>query len=151
MGKKPPRSENASVPPTPQGGSSYVTIRSFASEPEASLAADFLIQKGIKATVGRVSRYKAMSGGGYSLRVPRDQSASARKKLDAVSQEIDMDEYVDADDTRIPRCPSCGTVNIVTTPLQGRDKTLAVLSLGIALLFLPREHHCNKCDHGWTR
>ncbi len=149
MGKKPPReSENAAAG---AGGGPYASIRSFGSETEASLAADFLVRKGIKATVGKISRYKAMAGSGYALRVPVKQAASARKYLESIPADIDMDEYVDENDTSVPRCPACNTVNVTVAPHAGRNRALALFTLGIASFFLTRDYHCNKCGHAWTR
>lgn len=127
----------------------HVTIRSFGSEAEASLAAGRLAQKGIKATFGRISRYKAMAGGGYSLRVPAHQAEKATRILNKLSGDIDMDEYVDADDTSYRRCPACQSVNLAVGPLTSGERTAAILSAGIALAFIKRDRTCKKCGHTW--
>lgn len=125
------------------------TVQTFGTEAEAHLAAGHLARKGIKATVTCGSRYKAMGGGGYGLRVLPNDVDEARRILVTTDGEIDMDEYVDADDRRYRRCPACNSVNIEATPLARRDRATATFTAGLALLFLKRDRHCRKCGHIW--
>ena len=119
-------------------------VREFASETEAYLACSLLEQHGIAATVHRYSRYRAMAGGGYHLKVPKGQGRQAKALL-GTPGDIDMDEYADADDTRYRRCPECASVNVDSAALPPKQWLLNVLLLGR----LPRGRHCRKCGHDW--
>lgn len=128
---------------------SSVTLRSFKTEMDAHLAMGKLASEGIRASVHRFSRYRAMAGGGYQLKVPQEDLHRARAILGAITQDVDMDEYVSDDDDSYVRCPQCGSVNVTTAPLRGTALGLAIASAGVALLFLKRERSCRKCGHAW--
>jgi predicted Zn-ribbon and HTH transcriptional regulator len=126
-----------------------VTLRGYSSEAEAQLAASHLQHAGIKATVARLSRYRAMGGGGYNLRVLPADSAKAQGILKALDREVDMDEYVDPGDKSYRRCPACNSVNIHTAPLSPTQRAKTITTAGIALLFLKRPRTCKKCGNTW--
>lgn len=125
------------------------TIETFRNELEAHLARTTLNQEGIAATVHRYSRYKAMSGGGYVLKVDSRDAAKAREIIGGPNDEVDMDEYVDSDDTSYRRCPECTSVNVTARPLSGKLTILSLLTVGLLLMFLKRDWTCKKCGHQW--
>jgi len=125
------------------------TVKAFRNELEAHLARTVLKQKGIAATVHRYSRYRAISGGGYVLKTAPCDAEKARKIGGTVDDEVDMDEYVDSDDTSYRRCPECNSVNIKARPLSGKLAVLTFLTAGLVLLFLKRDWTCKRCGHQW--
>ena len=126
------------------------TVKTCKSETEAHLARSLLESAGIKAAVHRFSRYRAMAGGGYLVKVsPRDMGR-ARSVLKKTDRETDMDEYVSSDDDTYTRCPECNSVNVDVEPLAGAGLWLTVLLAGIPLLFMKRTHTCRKCKHVWV-
>jgi len=124
-------------------------VKSFKSEAEAHLACSRLNAEGIQAAVHRFSRYRAIASGGWLLRVHANDFARAESILKRINPEIDMDEYVSSDDDTYRRCPACRSVNVLTAPLPPRLRWLAVLGLGIPLLFIQRDRTCRKCGHKW--
>ncbi|MCX5768724.1 MAG: hypothetical protein NTZ09_00415 [Candidatus Hydrogenedentes bacterium] len=126
-----------------------VTIASYSNEAEAELAAGRLACDDIKAEVHRFSRYRAMGAGGYQLRVEGADLAAARRILAGIDGEIDMDEYVDADDASYRRCPKCNSVNVTAGPRPLAMVLASVLLLGLPLLFVPRNWSCRKCGQAW--
>ena len=127
------------------------TVQSFKSEAEAHLARSKLASMTIQASVHKFSRYRAMAAGGYVLKVaPRDASR-ARAILKKIDTEIDMDEYVDADDDSHRRCPSCRSVNLKVAPLPSSTLWFSVALLGLPLLFIKRDWTCAKCGHEWSQ
>ena len=126
-----------------------VTIASYSNEAEAELAAGRLASDDIKAEVHRFSRYRAMGAGGYQLKVESADLKVARQILSGIEREIDMDEYVDPDDTSYRRCPKCRSVNVTAGPRPLGVVLASVLLLGTPLLFLPRNWSCRKCGHAW--
>jgi len=129
--------------------SDNTTVKTCKSEAEAHLAQSMLESAGIKAGVHRFSRYRAIGGGGYLVKVgPRDL-ARARAILKKTDRETDMDEYVSSDDDSYKRCPKCDSVNVDVEPLAGATLWLTVLLIGIPLLFMKRNYTCRKCKHAW--
>jgi len=126
-----------------------VTVASYSNEAEAELAAGRLGCDGIEAEVHRFSRYRAMGAGGYQLRVESADLDSARRVLGSIDREIDMDEYVDADDTSYRRCPKCNSVNVTAGARPLGVLLASMLLLGVPLLFLRRDWSCRKCGHAW--
>ena len=126
-----------------------VTVASYSNEAEAELAAGRLACDGIEAEVHRFSRYRAMGAGGYQLRVESADLDSARRVLAGIDREIDMDEYVDPEDTSYRRCPKCNSVNVTAGPQPLAIVLASVLLLGVPLLFVPRGWSCRKCGHSW--
>jgi len=126
------------------------TVKSFKGEMEAHLARSKLESVGISATVNRFSRYRAMAGGGYILKVHPKDLKRARAVLGKIDREIDMDEYVSSDDGTYRRCPKCDSVNIEVKRLAGEKLCMAIFLIGIPLLFMKREYTCRKCGHGWV-
>ena len=124
-------------------------VKTFKNGLQAHLARTKLKQEGIAATVHRHSRYRAMSGSGYLLKAASCDAGKAREILSAVETEVDMDEYVDRDDTSHRRCPECNSVNVMAGPLSGRRSILTFLTAGLFLLFLKRDWTCKKCGHQW--
>ena len=125
------------------------TIRSFATEMEACLARAKLEQDGIAASVHFFSRYRAMAGAGYVLKVAVRDAARAKQVLDALDRDVDMDEYVDGDDDSLRRCARCHSVNVLPLPLGRKGLVAAILTCGAALLVLKRAWRCRKCGHEW--
>lgn len=126
-----------------------VTIASYSNEAEAELAAGRLACDGVKGEVHRFSRYRAMGAGGYQLKVESADLDAARRILGGIEREIDMDEYVDPDDTSYRRCPKCNSVNVMAGPRPRRLVLASVLLLGVPLLFVARDWSCRKCGHAW--
>jgi len=127
----------------------HETVKTFSNELEATLARSKLAEGGIEATVHRYSRYRAMAGGGYVLKVPVARLDEARRLLGALDTGIDMDEYVDADEPSYRRCPVCGSVNVDTRPLDGRQVLWVLVSVGFYLLAAKRDRRCRKCGAHW--
>ena len=125
------------------------TVRVFGSELEAHLARTLLEKHAIDSTVLRISRYRAMAGGGYGLRVPHDRLKEARRLLGELNNPVDMDEYIDADEPGHRRCPRCSSVNISAVPLPTKWFVMTFLSAGLLLFFLKRDWNCRKCGHHW--
>ena len=90
-----------------------VALQRYPESASACLVKSMLESEGITSTVHRVSRYAGMGGSGYVLKVGPDDVARARALIDATPGEVDMDEYVDADDTSYRRCPRCQSVMVV--------------------------------------
>lgn len=126
------------------------TIKTFQNEAEAELARQFLERHGIAATVHRFSRYRAMTGGGYLLKVEKSRSAEASKFL-KIDSEIDLDEYIDPDDESYPRCPTCRSANTISAPLTWPQMIVVLLGLGIPAFFIKRAHTCRKCGAAWRQ
>lgn len=127
------------------------TVRSFSSEAEAHLARSVLASSGIEASVNRFSRYRAIASGGYQLKVSERDYRRALAILEKCDKPVDMDEYVDADDTSYRRCPSCDSVNVAVAPLRSGQFLFALAGLGIPLIFIKRDWTCRKCGHGWVK
>jgi hypothetical protein len=128
-----------------------LTVRSFRSETEAHLARTKLATMGIEGTVHRFSRYRAVAAGGYVLKVSHVHLKRAQAILSKLDTEVDMDEYVSADDDSYVRCPKCRSVNITTEPLPGKVLGLSLVLLGIPLLFLKKDRQCRKCGYAWRK
>jgi hypothetical protein len=128
----------------------YEYIGSYKSAFEAQSAAMKLESEDIPAVVVSEGRYAGLAGG-YRVRVEQEDAERAREMLFSGSGEIDMDEYVDPDDRSYTRCPGCNSVNVSARPLSGTQATMSILTLGIALYFLPRDWTCKKCGHAWRR
>ena len=124
-------------------------LRRYPESASACLVMGMLAQEGIPATVHRVSRYKAMGGSGYILRVNESDLARAEKLIKKADTGIDMDEYVDADDRSYRRCPQCRTVMIERAPLKWWQRSLAVATLGAGYLLVQKHFHCRKCGETW--
>ena len=125
------------------------TVKACRSETEAHLARSLLESAGIKATVHRFSRYRAIAGGGFLVKVQPMDLGRARSILKKTDRETDMDEYISSDDESYHRCPECDSVNVDVEPLAGAKLWLSVLLIGIPLLFMKRNHTCRKCKHAW--
>ena len=126
------------------------TVKTCKSETEAHLAMSLLASAGIKANVHRFSRYRAIAGGGYLVKVSPKDIGRARSILKKTDRETDMDEYISSDDDSYTRCPKCNTVNVDAEPLAGARFWLTVLLIGIPLLFMKRKHTCRKCGYEWV-
>lgn len=130
---------------------SKVTVASYSNEAEAELAAGRLACDGINAEVHRFSRYRSIAGGGYQLKVDSAELVPARRILGRIDREIDMDEYVEADDASYRRCPKCNSVNVTAGPRRLGLVLASLLLLGVPLLFVPRDWSCRKCGHSWRK
>lgn len=139
-----------SPPPAQSPGKAGSDIlRHFSNSIEADLARTRLAADGIHATVHKVSRYRAMSGGGYVLRVPHHQTARAQEIMGPLNRPIDMDEYVDADDESYRRCPKCRSVSVEVIPLTPNQRRTLLMTLGLAFPFVKRRRVCTKCSSEW--
>ena len=125
------------------------TVKSFRSEIEAHLARTKLQTAGIDASVHRFSRYRALTSGGYVLKVSSRDLGRARAILEKIEGDVDMDEYVSSDDETYRRCPSCDSVSVKAAPLPAALLVVVVLGLGVPLLFIKRDWSCRKCGHSW--
>lgn len=126
------------------------TVMSFKSEMEAHLAQSKLASVGVRSTVHRFSRYRALASGGYLLKVSVRDAARAKAILAKVaSTEVDMDEYVSSDDESYTRCPACRSVNVQAAPLPSWLFLLFVALFGLPFLFAARDWSCRKCGHHW--
>jgi len=130
--------------------SDNTTVKTCRSETEAHLARSLLESAGIKATVHRFSRYRAIAGGGFLLKVHPKDLKRARAVLDKIDHEVDMDEYISSDDGTYRRCPKCDSANVEVKRLTGEKLWVAIFLIGIPLLFMKREYTCRKCGHGWV-
>ncbi|MDQ1256727.1 MAG: hypothetical protein QG656_1326 [Candidatus Hydrogenedentes bacterium] len=129
----------------------HKTIRTFGSEIEAHLARTELETHGIKAAVHKFSRYRAIAGGGYLLKVSEEFASRAQKILSKHDAPVDMDEYISSGDDSYTRCPECHSVNVDKTPLTTGMFLLTVACLGLPLLFIQRDCACRKCGHAWRQ
>lgn len=133
-------------------GRPLVALGNFRSLTEAGLAQTKLASEGIACEVPeRHSRYRALGGGGVSVYVLREDYERAASLLDLGESWVEMDEYIDADDLRVARCPSCGSASVLCMALPLRQWALCVILMGIPLLFVRRRWNCRKCGHDWTR
>lgn len=128
---------------------SRVELQRYPESASASLVKSMLEAEGIKASVHRVSRYAGMGGSGYVLKVGHDDFARARELLDTTATEVDMDEYVDADDTSYRRCPRCQSVMVSREAMTGPQRFLMLSTLGVAWFFLVKSFTCRKCGAVW--
>lgn len=129
--------------------SEWIELQRFPNSAAAYLVKSRLGQDGITASVRRGSRYQAMGGSGWIVRVSPAQLAQARAILDRTNPEIDMDEYVDENNRAYRHCPACRSVMLEQRPLTGRQRLVAVLSLGVGLWFITRHFRCRKCGNVW--
>jgi len=127
----------------------YETLKAFRDEASASLARDWLVRQDIDAAVVRFSRYRGMAGGGYFVKVAAADLPRAQALMDEVDRGIDLDEYVDPDDTSYRHCPHCGSANVSVAPLEGAAHLLAMATMGLYLLFARRDCRCAKCGAEW--
>lgn len=128
---------------------SRVALQRYPESASACLAKGKLESEGITSTVHRVSRYAGMGGSGYVLKVGPDDVARARELLDATTAEVDMDEYVDAEDTSYRRCPRCQSVMVAREAMRGAQRFLMLSTLGVAWFFLVKSFTCRKCGAHW--
>jgi hypothetical protein len=125
-------------------------LQRYPESASACLVRSMLLQKGIPATVHRVSRYAGMGGAGYVLRVDSGNLAKARALLQKKATKVDMDEYVDGDDNSYRRCPQCRSVMVVREPLSGAQRSMALWTFGVIFLFMRKSFRCEKCGERWT-
>jgi predicted Zn-ribbon and HTH transcriptional regulator len=125
-----------------------VVIGVFTSEFEAQAVCHRLDAEDIAARMNRQGRYRGFVGA-IAVEVDAEDEAKAREILGDINAPADMDEYVDADDKRIKRCPACHSANVDMAPLTEAQTWLLVLTLGIASLFFKRDCRCRKCGHAW--
>ena len=126
-----------------------VEVQRYPESASACLVQSMLESEGITASVHRVSRYAGMGGSGYVLKVGAEDVARTRELLDATATEVDMDEYVDADDTSYRRCPRCQSVMVTRGPMTGAQRFLMLSTLGAAWFFLVKGFTCRKCGAVW--
>lgn len=124
-------------------------LRRYPESASACLVKGMLAQEGIPATVHRVSRYQGMGGSGYVLRVDAQDLARAEKLIHRADTEVDLDEYVDADDRSYRRCPQCHSVMVSQAPLGWGQRMLALITLGLTYILLEKAFQCQKCGASW--
>jgi predicted Zn-ribbon and HTH transcriptional regulator len=124
-------------------------LQRFPNSAAAYLVKGRLAQDGIEATVRRGSRYQAMGGSGYVVSVHPDQLARAREILDSTNPEVDLDEYVDKNNTSFRRCPQCRSVMVQRQAVTGTRQFLVYATLGLGLLLVVKPFRCKKCGHRW--
>ncbi|MBX3179136.1 MAG: DUF2007 domain-containing protein [Candidatus Hydrogenedentes bacterium] len=129
--------------------SEMVELQRYPNSAHAALVRGRLAQDGIDARMLRGSRYQAMGGSGWILRVPTEDLARARAIIDSISAEIDLDEYIDPRDQSRRRCPACRSVMLSRAPLAGWRRGVAWATLGLALPFLEKLFQCRKCGQAW--
>ena len=132
------------------GGAPDTELQRYSNSASACLVKSMLEEKGIPASVHRVSRYASMRGAGYLLKVPSKDMAKARALLKEKDTKIDMDEYVDPDDNSRRRCPRCRSVMLGREPLSEVQQWLVLCTLGIAFFFIQKNFECEKCGERWT-
>jgi predicted Zn-ribbon and HTH transcriptional regulator len=125
-------------------------LQRFPNSAAAYLVKGRLAQEGIEATVRRGSRYQAMGGSGYVVSVPSEQLARAREILDSTNPEVDLDEYVDKNNTSFRRCPQCRSVMIHREALAGGKRIFVYGTLGLGLPLVVKPFRCKKCGHHWN-
>src|SRR5690606_23085142 len=108
-----------------------------------------LKQAGIASSVHRFSRYRAMGGGGYTLKTSPDDKARAERIIRSKQTAVDLDEYVDPGDTSYRRCPACGSANVAGGGFTWPQLLIGVCTLGAGLILAHRPWHCAKCGHAW--
>ncbi len=125
-------------------------LQRYPNSATAYLVKGRLSQDGIESWVRRGSRYQAMGGSGYVVSVLPEHLERARKIIDSTNAEVDLDEYVDKNNTAFRRCPQCRSVMLQRQPL-GRPRQLMVYAtLGLALLVIVKPFRCKKCGHCWN-
>ena len=124
-------------------------LQRFPNSAKAYLVKGRLEQDGITASVRRGSRYQAMGGSGWVVSVKQEHVEKARKILNSTNPEIDMDEYVDKDSKAYRRCPKCRSVMLEKRPLARFQRIVALVTLGLGILFIRKHFRCRKCGHTW--
>lgn len=124
-------------------------LQRYPNSATAYLVKGRLAQDGIESSVRRGSRYQAMGGSGYVVSVFPEQLERARKIIDSTNAKVDLDEYVDPNNTAFRRCPQCRSVMVQRQPLTGARRALVYATLGLGLLLVIKSYRCNKCGHCW--
>ncbi len=125
-----------------------INIANFPEGVSAHLARTKLASEGIEGVVVRISRYRAMSGAGYELRV-EDALVERAREILGLDQEMDLDEYIDADDPAYRHCPQCRSANVYRDPFTGLQRVVLVTTFGLGYLALIKSLHCRKCGFAW--
>lgn len=128
----------------------FTELQRFPNSATAYLVQGRLAQDGIQASVRRGSRYQAMGGSGYVVSVLPEQLDRARKILDSTNPEVDLDEYVDPNNTSFRRCPQCRSVMVRRQKLAPAQRRLAIATAGLAMFFMVKPFRCKKCGHRWS-
>lgn len=127
----------------------HTELQRYPNSATAYLVKGRLEQDGIVASVRRGSRYQAMGGSGYVVSVLPEHLDRARKILDRTNSEVDLDEYVDKNNTSFRRCPQCRSVMIKRQPLTRAQWLVVYATLGLGLLMIMKPFRCKKCGHTW--
>ncbi|MCC6144773.1 MAG: hypothetical protein IT368_13280 [Candidatus Hydrogenedentes bacterium] len=127
----------------------HTELQRYPNSATAYLVKGRLEQDGIVASVRRGSRYQAMGGSGYVVSVLPEHLERARKILDRTNSEVDLDEYVDKNNTSFRRCPQCRSVMIKRQPLTRSQSMAVYATLGLGLLLIIKPFRCKKCGHAW--
>lgn len=127
----------------------HTELQRYPNSATAYLVKGRLEQDGIVASVRRGSRYQAMGGSGYVVSVLPEHLERARKILDRTNSEVDLDEYVDKNNTSFRRCPQCRSVMIKRQPLNRTQSMVVYATLGLGLLLIIKPFRCKKCGHTW--
>lgn len=124
-------------------------LQRYPNSATAYLVKGRLAQDGIDSSVRRGSRYQAMGGSGYVVSVRPEHLERARKIIESTNAKVDLDEYVDKNNTSFRRCPQCRSVMVQRQPLKGARRTLVFATLGLGLLLVIKSYRCDKCGHCW--
>jgi predicted RNA-binding Zn-ribbon protein involved in translation (DUF1610 family) len=124
-------------------------LQRYPNSATAYLVKGRLAQDGIESSVRRGSRYQAMGGSGYVVSVRPEHLERARKIIESTNAKVDLDEYVDKNNTSFRRCPQCRSVMVQRQPLKGARRTLVFATLGLGLLLVIKSYRCDKCGHCW--
>ena len=127
----------------------HTELQRYPNSANAYLVKGRLAQDGIESWVRRGSRYQAMGGSGYVVSVRPEHLERARKIIDSTNAKVDLDEYVDPNNTAFRRCPQCRSVMVQRQPLKGARRTLVFATLGLGLLLVNKPFRCDKCGHRW--
>ncbi len=133
-----------------------VTVASFATPTEASLAASRLEQEGIRSFLeneNTIATDFLLSNaiGGVRVVVAESDVLRAREVLQmspAVIDEDDLDEFDGYADEPY-RCPECHRKELDFVPFSGVVALSSLLLLGLPLLFISRAKRCRACGHVW--
>ncbi len=124
-------------------------LQRYPNSATAYLVKGRLAQDGIESWVRRGSRYQAMGGSGYVVSVLPEHLERARKIIDSTNATVDLDEYVDPNNTAFRRCPQCRSVMVQRQPLTDARQLLVYATLGLGLLLIIKPFRCDKCGHRW--
>lgn len=66
------------------------------------------------------------------------------KYQEQVAREEERIEYINS---KKPKCPHCGSINI--EKISAMSRSISVSALGLASDKIGKQYHCKDCDHNW--